>query len=228
MKKKNLIDSFLPFAVLSVIYFLSNSFITSHLGMVIGEIVGLAIVYIPFIALEHFKFQHRPYALFSALSYIILIVMALLFDLYFYTAKIPYVIAYSVCNTVLILYFTHQGNQNLYARKFNQLLGMKLEGLKELFGQDWIEYQNDFLNELTHINDLKSCKLDSYDQQFSIVKVTHFPSMDWTVLFIDSNFRKSIVAIARNEKKLGMYSVPIETNYKLDTLLYKALEKLKQ
>ena len=226
MKKKNLIDSFLPFAVLSVIYFLSNSFITSHLGMVIGEVVGLGIVYVPFIALEFFKFQYRPYVLFSVLSYTIFIAMALVFDRYFYTAKIPYVIAYAVFNTVLILYFNHNGNQNLYERKFNQLQGMNLEAIKEFFVQEWVEYKNDFLSELTNINDLKSCELDSYDQQFSIVKVAHFPSMDWTILFVDSNFRKSMVAIDRNEKKLGVYSIPLETNYKLDTLLHKALEKL--
>jgi len=226
VKKKNPIDSFLPFTVLSGIFFLSSNYFTTNLGAGVGIHIALSLVYVPFLFLEFFKFKHWGYVLAIIGAYLILGALWAIFE-HRAIGLIPFAITYTVINAALILYFNNYGNKKLYERGFIELQQMDIQSIKELLPDKCDEFQNNFLSELTDIKQLKSTQLDSYDQNFRIVEIRNIPSKNWTLLFIDSKYRKSMVVISRDERNLKFYSLPVEANYKLDLLLHKALEKLK-
>lgn len=226
MKKKNPIDSLLPFTVLSGIFFLSSNYFTTNLGAGVGIHIALGLVYVPFLFLEFFKFKNWGYILAIIGTYLILGALWAIFE-HYAMGLIPFAITYTVINASLILYFNYHGNKKLYERGFIELQQMDIQSIKELLPDKCDEFQNSFLSDLTDINQLKNTQLDSYDQNFRIVGIRNIPSKNWTLLFIDSKYRKSLVVISRNERKLKFYSLPVEDNYKFDLLLHKALEKLK-
>jgi hypothetical protein len=226
VKKKNPIDSFLPFTVLSCILFLSSNYFTTNAGVGVGIHIALGLVYVPFLLLEFFKFKHWGYVLAIIGAYLI---HGSLWTIFEHQAMgfIPFAITYTIINAALILYFNYHGNKKLYERGFIELQQMDINSIKELLPDKCDEFQNNFLSELTDITQLRSTQLDSYDQNFRIVEIRNIPSNNWTLLFIDSKYRKSMVVISRDERNLKFYSLPVEDDYKLDLLLHKALEKLK-
>jgi len=226
VKKKNPIDSLLPFTVLSGIFFLSSNYFTTNLGAGVGIHIALGLVYVPFLFLEFFKFKNWGYILAIIGTYLILGALWTIFE-HYAMGLIPFAITYAVINASLILYFNYHGNKKLYERGFIELQQMDIQSIKELLPDKSEEFQNSLLSDLTDINQLKNTHLDSYDQNFRIVGIRNIPSKNWTLLFIDSKYRKSLVVISRLEKKLKFYSLPVEDNYKFDLLLHKALEKLK-
>ena len=226
MRKKKLPDSFIPFIIFSLIAFATISLYEYSIGYTPAPYIALSIVYLPFAAIEYFKFRNLLYTL-------VLVgmigLLGAIWSTFFYRINggfITYLIIYSVVNTLLLLVFNPICNAKLFSDGFTKMRNMTIEQIKAVLPDKSDAFESEFLTNLTSIEQLKSTKMGSFDQNFEIVEIKNFEEQNWSVMYVNSSFRKTMIVISRHEKKMKFYSIPIEENYNLDMTLYKCLERL--
>jgi hypothetical protein len=188
--------------------------------------IVLGLIYLPFAGFEYFKYKH---ALYSMILVGLTIPSGFVWSYFFFQAPagfMTFIVGFSVLNLTLIVIFNPICNGKLLEQGFLRLREMDIEELKEVIPDKSDEFKSEFLTNLKSIEQLKSTKMGSYDQNFEIVEIKFFEDQNWSALFIDSSARKTLVILSLHEKKMKFYSLPTEEDYKMDLILFKCLERL--
>ncbi len=225
MKRKKIVDTILPLLLFLVISMILKNYVSSIFGGPVAQISLMVFSFLLVAALEHVKFGYKLYTILMAALGPILGGIWMITDT-MANSNIFFALNYSVLSCGLALIFNPIANRKMYAKGFEKIRNMELEDLKKLLPDKSERFDNEFLQNLTSIEQLNQTHFSSFNETFEIVEIRNLAEQNWTIIFVESKNRKSLVVVSRHEQIMKFYSLPVEEDYNADMFLYKSLCKL--